>query len=218
MASAATNSAEYSSVRTPFYFLLRPGAALRGRIFLWARNPPPDCMYKMANERGGKSCTLESVYTRCGGHGGIGVRSHASLCAVARTENFAYHRDALHLPVLFRKLRRHHPHPRRSAQETSRPQVVHVEGDPDHPINRGTLCPKGSSLQQDIVNDRPPLKPQVRRPGSDHWEISRGIPPISKSPRASRRPAMKPRHHRRPGPYRQPLRGHRLERRLHRYQ
>ncbi len=26
------------------------------------------------------------------------------------------------------------------------PQVVHVEGDPDHPINRGTLCPKGSSL------------------------------------------------------------------------
>jgi formate dehydrogenase major subunit len=26
------------------------------------------------------------------------------------------------------------------------PQVVHVEGDPDHPINRGTLCPKGASL------------------------------------------------------------------------
>jgi formate dehydrogenase major subunit len=50
------------------------------------------------------------------------------------------------------------------------PQVVHVEGDPDHPINRGTLCPKGSSLQQDIVNDRRLLKPQVRRPGSDHWE------------------------------------------------
>jgi formate dehydrogenase major subunit len=50
------------------------------------------------------------------------------------------------------------------------PQVVHVEGDPDHPINRGTLCPKGSSLQQDIVNPRRLLKPQVRRPGSDHWE------------------------------------------------
>src|SRR2546429_8965822 len=26
------------------------------------------------------------------------------------------------------------------------PQVIHVEGDPDHPINRGTLCPKGASL------------------------------------------------------------------------
>jgi formate dehydrogenase major subunit len=50
------------------------------------------------------------------------------------------------------------------------PQVVHVEGDPDHPINRGTLCPKGSSLMQDILNDRRLLKPQVRRPGSDHWE------------------------------------------------
>src|SRR5262245_49972940 len=48
------------------------------------------------------------------------------------------------------------------------PQVVHVEGDPDHPINRGTLCPKGSSLQQDIVNDRRLLKPQVRRRGSGH--------------------------------------------------
>jgi formate dehydrogenase major subunit len=50
------------------------------------------------------------------------------------------------------------------------PQVVHVEGDPDHPINRGTLCPKGASLLQDIVNERRLLKPQVRRPGSDGWE------------------------------------------------
>src|SRR6266536_2002853 len=50
------------------------------------------------------------------------------------------------------------------------PQVVHVEGDSDHPINRGTLCPKGSSLYQDILNDRRLLKPQGRRPGSDHWE------------------------------------------------
>ena len=49
-------------------------------------------------------------------------------------------------------------------------QVVHVEGDPDHPTNRGTLCPKGASLEQDILNDRRLLKPQVRRPGSDHWE------------------------------------------------
>jgi formate dehydrogenase major subunit len=50
------------------------------------------------------------------------------------------------------------------------PEVIHVEGDPDHPINRGTLCPKGSSLEQDILNDRRLMKPQVRRPGSDHWE------------------------------------------------
>src|SRR5437868_10047446 len=50
------------------------------------------------------------------------------------------------------------------------PQVVHVEGDPDHPINRGTLCPKGASLEQDILNERRLVKPQVRRPGSDRWE------------------------------------------------
>lgn len=49
-------------------------------------------------------------------------------------------------------------------------QVVHVEGDPDCPINRGTLCPKGSSLYHDILNDRRLLRPEVRRPGSDRWE------------------------------------------------
>jgi formate dehydrogenase major subunit len=49
-------------------------------------------------------------------------------------------------------------------------QVVHVEGDPDHPTNRGTLCPKGASLEQDILNDRRLLKPQVRRPGGTEWE------------------------------------------------
>ena len=50
------------------------------------------------------------------------------------------------------------------------PHVVHVEGDPDHPINRGALCPKGASLEQEILSDRRLLKPQVRRPGSDRWE------------------------------------------------
>jgi formate dehydrogenase major subunit len=50
------------------------------------------------------------------------------------------------------------------------PQVIHVEGDPDHPINRGTLCPKGASLEQDILNERRLLKPQVRRPGATDWE------------------------------------------------
>jgi formate dehydrogenase major subunit len=49
-------------------------------------------------------------------------------------------------------------------------QVVHVEGDPDHPINRGTLCPKGASLQQEILNDRRLKQPQVRRPGATEWK------------------------------------------------
>src|SRR5262249_51930034 len=49
-------------------------------------------------------------------------------------------------------------------------QVVHIEGDPDHPINRGTLCPKGASLQQEVMNPRRLTKPQVRRPGKTDWE------------------------------------------------
>lgn len=49
-------------------------------------------------------------------------------------------------------------------------RVVHVEGDPDHPINRGTLCPKGATLRDDINNPNRVLTPKVRRPGSDHWE------------------------------------------------
>lgn len=48
--------------------------------------------------------------------------------------------------------------------------VVHVEGDPDHPINQGTLCPKGITLKENIVNDRRLTKVQYRAPGSDHWE------------------------------------------------
>jgi len=51
-----------------------------------------------------------------------------------------------------------------------KPAVVHIEGDPDHPINRGTLCPKGITLKQNIVNDRRLTKVQYRAPGSDHWE------------------------------------------------
>jgi formate dehydrogenase major subunit len=50
------------------------------------------------------------------------------------------------------------------------PTVVHVEGDPDHPINRGTLCPKGSTLRDDINNPLRITSPKIRRPGSDHWE------------------------------------------------
>src|SRR5687767_2888258 len=50
-----------------------------------------------------------------------------------------------------------------------KPTVVHVEGDPDHPINQGTLCPKGITLKQNIVNDRRLTKVQYRAPGSRQW-------------------------------------------------
>ena len=51
-----------------------------------------------------------------------------------------------------------------------KPRVVHVEGDPDHPINQGTLCPKGITLKQNIVNDRRLTTVKYRAPGSAAWE------------------------------------------------
>jgi formate dehydrogenase major subunit len=50
------------------------------------------------------------------------------------------------------------------------PTVVHIEGDADHPINQGTLCPKGITLKQNIVNDRRLTKVKYRAPGSAAWE------------------------------------------------
>jgi formate dehydrogenase major subunit len=51
-----------------------------------------------------------------------------------------------------------------------KPTVVHVEGDPDHPINQGALCPKGITLKQNIVNDRRLTKVMYRAPGGSAWE------------------------------------------------
>jgi formate dehydrogenase major subunit len=48
--------------------------------------------------------------------------------------------------------------------------VIHIEGDPDHPVNRGTLCPKGSALL-DIVHSPGRLKvPKYRAPGADDFK------------------------------------------------
>lgn len=54
--------------------------------------------------------------------------------------------------------------------KNAKPSVIHVEGDPDHPVNRGTLCPKGASLL-DIVNSPSRLLyPEYRAPGSNEWK------------------------------------------------
>lgn len=49
------------------------------------------------------------------------------------------------------------------------PSVIHVEGDPDHPVNRGTLCPKGASLLDFIHSPNRLMEPQYRAPGSSEW-------------------------------------------------
>ena len=41
-------------------------------------------------------------------------------------------------------------------------ELVNLEGDPDHPINEGGLCPKGATMFQ--------LRNLVRRPGASDWE------------------------------------------------
>lgn len=48
--------------------------------------------------------------------------------------------------------------------------IVHVEGDPDHPVNRGTLCPKGAGVMDMIQSPNRVTKPQVREPGSSEWK------------------------------------------------
>jgi formate dehydrogenase major subunit len=60
-------------------------------------------------------------------------------------------------------------------------ELINVEGDPDHPINKGSLCPKGTSMFQMrnivdpetheiIKNPERVSSPMVRRPGASEWE------------------------------------------------
>jgi formate dehydrogenase major subunit len=54
--------------------------------------------------------------------------------------------------------------------KNARSNIIHIEGDPDHPVNRGTLCPKGSALL-DIVHAPTRLKaPKYRAPGSNEFK------------------------------------------------
>jgi formate dehydrogenase major subunit len=47
--------------------------------------------------------------------------------------------------------------------------IVHIEGDPDHPVNRGTLCPKGAALI-DFVHAPTRLEyPEYRASGATEW-------------------------------------------------
>jgi formate dehydrogenase major subunit len=51
-----------------------------------------------------------------------------------------------------------------------KPTLIHIEGDPDSPVNGGTLCPKGASTLQLAVNQDRVLRPKVRKPGGTEWE------------------------------------------------
>lgn len=54
--------------------------------------------------------------------------------------------------------------------EDGKRRVTHIEGDADHPVNRGTLCPKGAALK-DFVNAETRLtQPMIRKPGATAFE------------------------------------------------
>ena len=48
--------------------------------------------------------------------------------------------------------------------------IIHIEGDPDHPVNRGTLCPKGAGVMDMIQSKNRVLYPQVREAGAADWK------------------------------------------------
>src|SRR5258706_3007595 len=48
--------------------------------------------------------------------------------------------------------------------------IIHIEGDADHPVNRGTLCPKGASLIDFIHSPSRLLAPEYRAPGASEWQ------------------------------------------------
>ena len=54
--------------------------------------------------------------------------------------------------------------------KTADGMVASIEGDPDHPINQGSLCSKGTSLAQLVNSDRRISKPMYRPPGGGEWE------------------------------------------------
>lgn len=49
-------------------------------------------------------------------------------------------------------------------------KIIHIEGDPDNPTNRGTLCPKGAALI-DFINSKTRLQyPEYRAAGAKEWK------------------------------------------------
>ncbi len=49
-------------------------------------------------------------------------------------------------------------------------KIINTEGDPDHPINQGTLCAKGAGLYQWVNNENRIQKVLYRAPYTDKWQ------------------------------------------------
>ena len=49
-------------------------------------------------------------------------------------------------------------------------EIIHIEGDPDHPVNRGTLCPKGAGLLDFVHSPNRLRVPEYRAAGATEWK------------------------------------------------
>lgn len=54
-------------------------------------------------------------------------------------------------------------------------RIINIEGNPDSPINQGTLCPKGAATFQLAVNENRVTKVWYRAPGATEWDKSRSL-------------------------------------------
>jgi formate dehydrogenase major subunit len=54
--------------------------------------------------------------------------------------------------------------------KNAKASIFHIEGDPDHPVNRGTLCPKGAGLLDFVHSPSRLVHPQYRAAGSAEWQ------------------------------------------------
>src|SRR3977135_645955 len=54
--------------------------------------------------------------------------------------------------------------------KNAKSEIIHLEGDPDHPVNRGTLCPKGAGLLDFIHSPNRLQYPEYRAAGSNEWK------------------------------------------------
>lgn len=49
-------------------------------------------------------------------------------------------------------------------------KVINIEGDPEHPVSEGSLCPKGLTIESVVNNADRVLKPKYRAPGASEWK------------------------------------------------
>ena len=53
--------------------------------------------------------------------------------------------------------------------KNAKSEIIHIEGDPDHPVSRGSLCPKGAGLLDFVHSDSRITFPEYRAPGTKTW-------------------------------------------------